>query len=200
MRRIEKKPDSSIITEGLTYKEKQHRSRITDVLRLEQHNICAYTEEWIGRADKAEIEHFDPTLKPTENDSYQNWFLVKGQWNNEKGSIPRWKKYQPLLHPTADDFEERIVYYQGRYILADQNDTEAKNLRSYLKLDDEELDKQRINYIARMRADMALLGFPNQDFIDWRLASPTYYCTIYYVRAIEEEFNVKVNFDLLPTK
>lgn len=200
MRRIEKKSDSSIITESLTYKKQNHRPRITELLRLEQHNICAYTEEWLGRTDKAEIEHFDPTLKPTVNDSYQNWFLVKGQWNNEKGGIRRWSEYQPLLHPTADDFEERIVYYQGLYIAADENDIEAKHLISYLKLDDEELDKQRINYIARMRKDMDLSGMPNQDFIDWRLASDTYRSTIYYIRAIEVEFNVRVNFDLLPTK
>ncbi|MEZ0611124.1 hypothetical protein ACAW74_21605 [Fibrella sp. WM1] len=125
MRRIEKKPDSSIITEQLTYTNKNHRPKITEVLRREQHNICAYTEEYLGRADKAEIEHFNPTLKATDQDGYQNWFLVKGQWNNEKGSVARWRRHQPLLLPTSEDFEQRIVYLDGRYIVSDQNDIEA---------------------------------------------------------------------------
>ncbi|ADB41884.1 hypothetical protein [Spirosoma linguale] len=199
MRRIEKKIDSLIVKEGLTYK-KGDNSRIADLLKGEQNNICAYTEECLGRADKAEIEHFDPTLKSTNKDGYQNWFLVKAQWNNEKGSRARWLKHQPLLHPTAADFESRILYDRGRYILADENDIEARNLRGYLKLDDEELAKQRIYYILRLKEDISMSGLSNQDFINWRLTKPEYQNTIYYIRAIEEELGVKVNFDLVKTK
>ena len=196
MRRIEKKVDSLILQEDLSY-QKGDGKRIAELLNEEQHCICAYTEEYLGRADKADVEHFNPTLKTTNRDGYQNWYLVKAQWNIEKGRTARWNRYQPLIHPTAEDFETRILYDNGRYILADENDVEARNLRSYLKLDDEELAKQRVHYIRRMRNDIALSGLTNQEFIDWRISTPEYRSTIYYIRAIEEELNVKVNFDLL---
>jgi len=198
MRRIEKKEDSLILKENLAY-IKGDNSRIAEVLKAEQNNICAYTEEYLGRADKAEIEHFDPTLKHSDRDGYTNWFLVKAQWNNEKGSKTRWLKFQPLISPTATDFQKRIIYKRGHYVLNDENDIEARNLRLYLKLDDEELAKQRIFYIERLKEDIALSGLTSQEFVDWRVANPKYTSTIYYIRAIEEELNVKVNFDLVKT-
>ncbi|GAB3502740.1 hypothetical protein GCM10027341_30940 [Spirosoma knui] len=198
MRRIKKNSDSLILKEGLSY-QKGDGKRIAELLREEQNHICAYTEEYLGRADKADVEHFDPSLKPTDQDGYQNWFLVKSQWNVEKGKTARWNKHQPLMHPTEEDFETRIIYDRGRYILAHENDIEARNLRDYLKLDDEELAKQRVYYIQRIQEEIALSGLSNQDFIDWRLRSPRYRSTIYYIRAIEEELNVRVNFDLLKT-
>jgi hypothetical protein len=199
MRRIEKNEDSLIIKEGLSY-QKGDSKRIAEILREEQYSICAYTEEYMGRADKADVEHFDPTIKPTDRDGYQNWFLVKAQWNNEKGRKARWIKHQPLIHPTAVDFEERIKYNEGHYVLHDADDTEAKNLRSYLKLDDEELARQRIFYIERIKEEIAMSGLTSQEFIDWRISTPKYLSTIYFIRAIEEELNVKVNFDLVKTK
>ena len=198
MKRIDKRINSLILEEKLSYQERDGK-RIAEILRDEQNYICAYTEEYLGRADKADIEHFDPTIKSTPHDGYQNWFLVKAQWNVEKGKTARWNKYQPLIHPTAHDVEDRILYDKGRYILADDNDVEARNLRGYLKLDDEELAKQRVYYIQRMKDEISLSGLSNQDFIDWRLKSPKYHSTIYYIRAIEEELNVNVNFDLLKT-
>lgn len=199
MRRIEKKIDSTIVKEGLRYAKKDN-SRIAKLLKVEQNSICAYTEEYLGRADKAEIEHFDPTIKSTDQDGYQNWFLVKAQWNNEKGSRARWLRHQPLIYPTSVDFAARILYDNGNYILADEDDVEARNLRDYLKLNDEELAKQRVYYIQRMKDDVESSGLTNQEFIDWRLSNPPYQSTIYFIRAIEEELNVKVNFDLLQTK
>ena len=199
MKRVKKEEDSLIIEEKLAY-IKGDNSRIAEILKREQNNICAYTEEYLGRADKAEIEHFNPTYKYTIDDGYQNWFLVKAQWNNEKGSKARWLKYQPLLHPTAQDFQKRILYENGLCVLADENDIEAGNLRSYLKLDDEELAKQRVYYIQRMKDDIALSELTSQEFVDWRLSSPKYSGTIYYIRALEEELNVKVDFDLLKTR
>ena len=196
MRRIEKKTDSPIVKENLSYKKGGNR-RLSQLLYEEQNHICAYTEEYIGRADKGDIEHFDPTLKSGTQDGYKNWFLVKAQWNIEKGDKRRWDKFQPILHPTAEDFESRILYDRGHYILADDNDIEAHNLRAYLKLDDEELAQQRVFYIGRLKSDIALSGLSNQEFIDMRLVLPMYRSAIYYIRAVEEELNVKVNFDLL---
>ncbi|GAB3911364.1 hypothetical protein GCM10028803_52610 [Larkinella knui] len=195
MRRIDKDSESLIIKENLSYKGKGRDSRLSSLLYDEQNHLCAYTEEYIGRADRGEIEHFDPNLKFSDEDGYLNWFLVKAQWNSEKGDKRRWNKFQPLMHPTAEDFETRILYDKGRYILANENDIEARNLRDYLKLDDEELAKQRVNYILRLKSDLILSGLSNQEFIDTRLVM--YRNDIYYIRAIEEELQVKVNFDLI---
>lgn len=200
MRQIKKISESLIVKEKLLYRGKGRDTRLASLLFEEQNHLCAYTEEYIGRADAGEIEHFNPNLKSSDLDNYQNWFFVKSQWNKEKGDRRRWAKFQPLLHPTAVDFESRILYDRGRYILSDENDREARNLRGYLKLDDEELAKQRIYYIFRLKEDISLSGLSNQDFIDWRLSKPEYQSTIYYIRAIEEELGVKVNFDLVKTK
>ena len=198
MRRINKKEESLIVQQGLAYKKGRDNSRIADLLEEEQNSICAYTEEYLGRADKAEIEHFNPTLKYTDDDGYKNWFLVKAQWNNEKGSEARWLRYQPLLHPTDTDFETRIKYDRGHYVLNDEIDIKARNLRAYLKLDDEELAKQRISYVNRLKWDLKLSGLSNQEFIDFRLLIDPK--EIYFIRAIEEELHVTVNFDLLKTQ
>ncbi|MBC8155087.1 MAG: hypothetical protein H7Z72_19530 [Bacteroidetes bacterium] len=198
MRRIKKNPESPIISEKIAYR-KSGNSHLSEILYEEQNHLCAYTEEYIGRADRGDIEHFNPMLKGTLEDGYENWYLVKSQWNIEKGDTRRWNKFQPLIHPTAQDFEARILYNNGRYIVADENDVEAHNLRSYLKLDDEELAKQRVFYIQRMKSDIILSGLSNQEFIDLRLLMPAYRSTIFYIRAIEEELNIKVDFDLLKT-
>ena len=54
----------------------------------------------------------------------------------ESGKSYKWKNYQPILHPTAEDFEERIIYLDGDYIAKSNEDIEAQNLISLLKLDD----------------------------------------------------------------
>lgn len=199
MRRNKKNPNSIILTKKINYKENSSNKQLASLLHTEQHHLCAYTEEYISRTDKGDIEHFNPTLKGKPEDGYENWFLVKAQWNLEKGSSPRWYKYQPIMHPTADDFESRILYNKGRYVLADPNDLEARNLRSYLKLDDEELAKKRVNYIRRLKNAIALSGLTNQEYVDWQISQVEERETIYYIRAIEEELNVKVNFDLTKT-
>jgi len=172
---------------------------LASLLHNEQYHLCAYTEEYISRTDKGDIEHFNPTLKGQNGDGYYNWFLVKAQWNLEKGDSRRWYKFQPMMHPTASDFESRILYDKGRYILADPNDLEARNLRNYLKLDDEHLSKKRINYIRRLKNAIALSGLTNQEYIDWQISQEEDRETIFYIRAIQEELHIRVNFDLLNT-
>ncbi len=200
MRRIDKNPASSIPAKKIVYKEKGNNKLLASLLHNEQYHLCAYTEEYISRTDKGDIEHFNPTLKGKSGDSYENWFLVKAQWNLEKGDSRRWNKFQPVMHPTANDFESRILYDKGRYILADSNDLEARNLRDYLKLDDEYLAKKRINYIRRLKNAIALSGLTNQEYVDWQISQEEERETIYYIRAIQEELQVRVNFDLLKTK
>ena len=190
MRRAFKNPESEITTKGLQYVEgnSANNKNITTILLTEQKGFCAYTDECLTRTDSRHIEHFNPTLKNTKEDSYNNWYLVKGQWNEEKGK--KWAKFQPVLLPTAKDFEERIIYVSGDYIAASSEDIEAINLISLLKLEDASLANNRKNYIARKRNDMQAYGQDATAFFEVLLnAAPS---LVYYPRAIKEEFAVDI--------
>ncbi len=195
MRRVDKSVNSIILQTELAYKVGGDNKNLASALCNEQHNICAYTETYLGRSDKKDIEHFNPTLKNTTDDSYQNWFLVKAQWNSEKAS--KWNDYQPILYPTDVEFEERIIYFEGEYIAASPDDEEAINLIRLLKLDDHELAVERRCYLENLKETLDLSGKPAQQYIDdLLLIRPN---LVYFIRAIEEELDVKVNFDLLKT-
>ena len=195
MRRVDKSVTSKIIKAKLKYKINGDNSKLAKMLCDEQYNICAYTETYLGRSDKKDIDHFDPTLKGQAADSYHNWFLVKAQWNSEKSN--KWAAYQPVLHPTSVDFEQRIIYVDGEYYPVSADDTEAANLIRLLKLDDEKLADMRKRYVARIRETITWSGKMNQKFIDDLLLTDR--DALYFIRAVEEEFNVKVDFDLLKT-
>ena len=190
MRRAVKDPASAIITGNLNYisNNSTNNKRIVDILLGDQKMFCAYTDEYISRSDAKDIEHFNPTLKDTDQDSYYNWFVVKHQWNMEKSE--KWDKFQPVLHPTALAFEERIVYIQGDYVVKRKDDIEAKNLSDLLKLDDIHLANNRKKYIARKRDEIALDGNGIYDFFATLMnADP---CQIKYTRAIKEEFGIDI--------
>ena len=144
MRRISKFKSSKILEQGIAYKNGDN-SKLSLMLNNEQKGFCAYTEEYIGRADAKDIEHFNPKLKGTKNDNYKNWFLVKHQWNKEKST--KWDEFQPVLHPTDKTFEKRVIYDQGDYITATPEDVEAKNVINLLKLDDLILADERKRYL-----------------------------------------------------
>jgi len=196
MRRVNKPDDSIILQEELTHKVGGDNKKLANALCDEQHNICAYTETYLGRSDKKDIEHFNPTLKDTSDDSYQNWFLVKAQWNGEKAS--KWERYQPILSPTDEAFEERIIYFEGDYLAASLNDQEAINLIKLLKLDDEGLAFERRCYLENLKETLSLSEKPVQQYIDDLLTTRP--SLVYHIRAVEEELGVKVNFDLVKTK
>lgn len=194
MRRVSK-PDHSIILQKKTsYKVGGDNKNLANLLCDEQHNICAYTETYLGRSDKKDVEHFNPTLKGTTSDNYRNWFLVKAQWNSEKAS--KWVDYQPVLLPTDTNFEQRIIYFDGEYI-ASSTDQEALNLIALLKLNDAELAFERNCYLENLKETLGLSGKPTQEYIDYLLVTKP--SLVYFIRALEEELNVKVNFDLLKT-
>jgi hypothetical protein len=196
MRKIIKSDKSEVVREGLTYKVNGDNKKLAESLCQEQNSICAYTETYLGRTDKKDIEHFNPTLKGTSADGYGNWFLVKAQWNSEKAS--KWANYQPILLPTDADFEKRIVYFEGDYIAASQADVEAVNLIKLLKLDDYELATERYAYLENLKETLAYSGKTAQQFVDDLLSiRPS---LVYFIRAVQEELNVKVDFDLIKHK
>lgn len=195
MRRVVKKDDSEIIKGSLNYIEgnSNNNLKISKILYKEQKGFCVYTEEYLGRADARDIEHFNPNLKGTADDSYSNWFLVKHQWNIEKSS--KWENYQPILNPTATDFEDRIVYDCGDYRVSDLNDSEAINLIKLLKLDDIILADERKKYIQRKIKELSAYGVPAEDF--FKILIEDDIKQISYLRAIQEVFKIDI-WNMIP--
>ncbi len=184
MRRIIKNPNSEVIAQGLVYK-KSNNSALRKILLFEQKGYCAYTEERIECNDAVDIEHFNPTLKNTNADSYQNWFMVKHKPNNLKRS--KWT--EPILHPSSADFEGRLLYNDGYYFHKPE-DIETRNLIELLQLNDEIFVKNRKKYIAR-RNDIISRSFTSaeiyfQDLVQNELE------IIKYLRAIQEEFKLDI--------
>lgn len=188
MKRQVKNENSLILKNNWQYPK--HSLSIREVLLTEQKHLCAYTETYLaGRTDSKDIEHFNPTLKNTEHDSYENWFLVKHQWNSEKSD--KWDKFQPILHPTAQDFEERVAYQDGTYINR-PDDIEAKNLVKLLQLDDRKLVEERRLYIKNRRKSISERGIsPEKYFQNLFQNEPN---RVYFIRAIEEEFGITLEF------
>ncbi len=189
MRRIVKPENSK--AKHLIYNVGGNNTEIRDILLNEQKNICAYTETYLDVTSKKEIEHFNPILKNTDKDGYQNYFLVKGQWNNIKGGKTRWRKFQPVLHPTDDLFEERVVYMNGVFLWK-TGDIEAKNLIQYLNLDNEKLTELRNRYIKRQRGyiEEYYEGDALSFFESLLKNQPE---DVYFIRVIQEEFNIKLS-------
>lgn len=180
MKRSIKPNTSKIIINNLNYKVNGDNSNLSTELAKEQNNFCVYTEKQFSSTDLAEIDHFDPNLKGTPQDSYKNWYLVMAKWNRKKSK--KWSNYQPLLHPTSADFFDRIWYEDGIFNYK-KGDVEADNLLKLLDVNNKELTTERENYIKRLKdleeslgekeLRLHLLKFPEQ---------------IHFLSAFEHEF------------
>lgn len=190
MRRIIKVDNSEISTQNLKYIEGNSRNnqKISKILFKEQKGFCAYTEEYIGRADARDIEHFNPTFKGMAADGYENWFLVKHQWNIEKST--KWSEFQPILLPTEIDFNYRIVYDAGDYRVANSEDIPSVNLVRLIKLDDLMLAGERKKYIKRKKDEIEVFGQSATEFFKVLIDSDIK--QISYLRAIQEEFKIDI--------
>jgi HNH endonuclease len=195
MRRILKDNNSEIIIQTLEYIEgnSTNNKKISNILYKEQRGFCAYTEEYIGRADARDIEHFNPNLKGTNTDGYFNWFLVKHQWNSEKSS--KWDKYQPVLNPTHENFNIKIIYDNGDYRVSDSADIKSINLIKLIKLDDALLADERKKYIRRKKDEIEKYGESAEDFFEILIQSDIK--QISYLRAIQEEFEIDI-WNMIP--
>lgn len=190
MRRAIKHLNSKIITSNLSYVpgNSTNNKKIAVVLLEEQKRFCAYTDEYISRTDATDIEHFNPTLKNTADDNYNNWFLVKHQWNQEKSY--KWKDYQPTLHSTTENFEERIIYEDGDYIAKSSEDIEAQNLIKLLKLDDPGLADERKRYMTRKHEEIKIFEQDAAAYFSILINNDP--ARVSYPRAIKEEFKIDI--------
>ncbi len=149
MKRITKSIKSRIVEQRLQYPKDKQSIRM--ILEEEQSYFCAYTEEPLTATTSIDVEHFDPTRKYTMQEDYNNWFAVIHKWNQKKGSTKRWNKFQPILHPTAADLEQRVFLRGVYYELADIQDIEAENLRKLICLNEPTLVKKRQSYLLQLK-------------------------------------------------
>lgn len=182
MKRVLKNEKSVILRNNIAY----GNAKLKRALHFEQNHLCAYHEKYLGEKG-GEVDHFDPTLKNTEEDNYNNWFLIDGQLNREKSQT--W--YQPILHPTAIDFEERLVYDSGYYRSAHPKDKATQNLIKLLKLNDEPLVRERIRYIKRKRKEINIFQQNAATYFKELLKEEPK--RIEFIRVIQEEFGVTLN-------
>jgi hypothetical protein len=189
MRRIIKNSNSEVILNNIKYKKGDNKT-LASILLKEQKNFCAYTEEYIGNNDAIDIEHFNPNLKYLDVDSYQNWFMVKHKPNNLK----RTNWIEPILHPTDEDFEEKLIYSEG-YFLYNPEDLKTKNLIELLNLNDEIFVKNRKKYIERRKERIKEKGISEKEYFQEKINSEI--DSIKYLRAIQEEFKINI-WEMLP--
>ena len=119
---------------------------------------------------------------------------MKSLWNTKK-SI---KWFAEIIHPTDHDFEQRILYIDGDYAAADPNDVAANSLIQLLGLNNARLADQRKRYIKLKKQEIADTPKSSQQYIDDLLMD--YPEGVYFIRALEAELSVTVNFTLLTTK
>lgn len=186
MRRIIKKADSKIIKDSFVYKINGDNSKLAKILLSEQKNFCAYTEEYVGNNDAFDIEHFNPNFKNTPQDSYDNWFCVKHKPNMKK-SI---KWFEEIIHPTVEDFEDRLIYIDGAFFSKDTDDIPTKNLIALLDLNNEILVRDRQKYIARRKEAIDDIGKTPFEYFDKKIKSEIW--QIRYLRAIQTEFEIDI--------
>ena len=157
MQYLSKLTDSKIVTEKLIYSNAIQRGEIRAILIQEQSEFCAYSEVYIRSVDEVHIEHFDPRLKNTMEDNYQNWYGVLAKMNTNRPK--KMEPYLPILHPSSEDLFKRIFYADGIYQPFDLvDDLEANNLIKFLDLNKQEILEYREKHLKRIRNLKGLCG------------------------------------------
>lgn len=186
MKRILKSNDSKIISNNIKYNSNRNNSQLGKILLNEQKRFCAYTEEYIAFNDAYDIEHFNPNLKNTNTDNYHNWFCVKHKPNLKKAS--KWNS--KILHPTHEDFEKRIIYEDGLFLLNDENDEQAQNLIDLLDLNNEIFVEDRKRYIKRRKEGIEIYNVTPEKYFEIHIEKEME--LIRYLRAIQETFKIDI--------
>ena len=145
MKHIVKLQNSEIVLKKWRYPT--HRTKIMSCLEVEQAYFCAYTEYRFDPGCARDIEHFNPNLKNTSSDGYENWYAVSHRWNNKiKGT--NW--FAPCYSPS--DVEVETVYtYSNGYYLYDRSDIKADNLAKLVGLNEPDLVEERDNYVKSLQ-------------------------------------------------
>jgi hypothetical protein len=190
MKYLKKFQESPIISNQWIYPKDS--KQIRKKLLSEQRGFCAYSERYIERTDACEVEHFDPRLKNTAQDSYWNWYAVIRWMNSHK--TRKISSFEPILSPYSEDIVQRIKYKDGRFHAVNTNDHEARNLIDFLGWNLPELCTDRTNHIKRLK--FVRKQFDQESFHQYLLAHPV---NLSFFTALVDEFGLPENLiDMIP--
>ncbi len=195
--------NSEVVLKKLKYncKKGANNSELGRILLKEQKGICAYSEEHLDPiSDSNDIEHFNPDLKCTNHDSYSNWFKVKTKINFRKRLKEQELRknnisFENILHPSDDNFEDKLIYEIGKYRFKISNEENVNNLIDFLELNLPEKIEKRRDYITRKRKEIEIFGLNNYDFFEMLLKDD--FRQVYFLRAIQEEFQINI-WEMIP--
>lgn len=186
---LKKDSKSIILQENLTYENDS--KRINELLMIEQKNFCAYSERYLMPLDAVEVEHFDPTDKNTQRDSYYNWYATLRWINNHK-----YKKldtrFLPICFPHDESLEHRITYKDGIFVPIDENDFKIKHLIEFLGINKPEVYLERLNHVKLIKNLRFLAG--NEEIFKSTLISFKQYLS--FGTALRHELGIDI-FDYL---
>ncbi len=131
------------------YCKQRDRTAIREFLSSLQRGYCAYSERRLKSLDAADIEHFDPNLKATAEDTIRNWHLVLHLINNRKAR--KIENFLPLPDPNDPALWDRIKYEDGLFLPVDDEDLEIENLIRWIGANREEVQDERTKHVARIR-------------------------------------------------
>ena len=148
MRYLNKTESSRILTERWQYARAADRGPIRNELLAEQLGFCAYSERFIKKTDAVDIEHFDPRLKPTPQDSYWNWYAVL-HWMNQHNARTI-ERFEPLPRPFDPTIRGRVRYVDGLFFPKDDDDIKVRNLIEFLGWNKQQVVNDRRKHVAKV--------------------------------------------------
>ena len=190
MKFLKKNNRSKITEEGLAYRNPNHRNRIRQILIEEQKGFCAYSERCLNSTDSTHIEHFDPRLKNTDTDNYENWYAVLAWMNEHKPK--KIDQFLPILFPGSENLKEKIEYCDGKFIPIDSTDIESNHLIEFLGFNKYELYQDRLRHISRIRAIKEMCD-SSEEFVEILSSDKSY---LSFITALEAELKIEL-FHLL---
>lgn len=189
MRFLTKNNHSDIISSGLTYTNIGNRALLRKQLLAEQKGFCAYSERYILQTDSHAIEHFNPDLKGTDEDSYWNWYVCL-TWMNEHKPKKLDERFLPILLPYSMDLRRRIHYQNELYQTIEKNDIEANNLIVFLGWNKYEVKNDRDAHIQRVKKLKELCGDDDNLFFAILEEDPVH---LSFITAIEHELDIDLS-------
>ena len=170
MKFLRKTKDFKVLLESLIYREGRTNvnRQIKQLLITEQKNFCAYTEKYISELDSSEVEHFNSSLKYSED--YYNYYAVIRRANQYKKDNEYLEAsfYKTLFFQNPEVFNNRVRYLKdGVYEEVIEADSEAKELIAFLGFNHPNLYEQRKRHIKRLKRNFDNAGYTNEKCMQY---------------------------------
>ncbi len=192
MKFLSKRADSKILQNCMRYSNNPSKNKeLKEALLEEQKGFCAYTEKYIDHLESVDIEHFNSSLKNTNEDGYYNYYAVLHKVNinklDEKYSDAKF--HETLFFQNKDVLDSRIFISDDMlYMVTDSEDIEAKDFVDFLMLNSNSLYEARKKHISFLSDMLKQLG--DQKFLD---LFKRHKSTMSYISVIENKFNLNLD-------